>query len=95
MSFSLGFDELPNSSYQSGASDYHASAVSGVASSAGEDAFSTVFSPQAASGLSNDLKSMLESNKEGLKVSPTGTSCLRVTCCQTDRRLTRAPSFPP
>jgi hypothetical protein len=69
MSFSLGFDELPNSSYQSGANEYHVNSVSGVASSAGEDSYSTTFSPNASSGISNDLKSMLESNKEGLKVS--------------------------
>lgn len=68
MSFSLGFDELPNSSYQSGANDYHVNSVSGVASSAGEDSYSTAFSPNASTSISNDLKSMLESNKEGLKV---------------------------
>lgn len=69
MSFSLGFDELPNSSYQSGGNEYHVSSVSGVASSAGEDSYSTVFSANVTSSISNDLKSMLESNKEGLKVS--------------------------
>lgn len=69
MSFSLGFDSLPNSSYQSGQTDYHVSghSVSGVAS--GDDAFAAAFSPNAVSGLSSDLKSMLESSKEGQKVS--------------------------
>lgn len=82
MSFSLGFDELPNSSYQSGggSGDYHVTSVTGVASSAGEDSYSTVFAAGVSSSMTSDLKSMLESNKDGLKVSSDAIRPVSLPC---------------
>lgn len=71
MSFSLGFDEIPGSTYQSSQFDSQlSSSVSGIASVANDEAYSTSFSPHSsgASSVSHDLKSMLESNKDTLKL---------------------------
>lgn len=82
MSFSLGFDDvLPNSaanSYQG--SPYHASSDGGDhggsfggsgAIGTGEEAMSTAFTrgSSVTASASQDLKEMLDSNKDGLKVS--------------------------
>ena len=86
MSFSLGFEDLPNSSYQTGGGGdgYQPDQVSFSGASgggqtpghagygggsAGDEAFSTAFSPHGvASSPQQDLKVMLESSKDGLKV---------------------------
>lgn len=72
MSFSLGFDEIPGNSYQSSQFDSQvsSSSVAGIASVASDEAYSTSFSPHSsgATSVSHDLKSMLESNKDALKL---------------------------
>jgi AP-3 complex subunit beta len=76
MSFSLGFDEAPNSYQASGNEGGYSGGGSWGESigslSAGEEAYSTSFSPHASGGpttsLSTELKNMLESSKDGLKL---------------------------
>lgn len=72
MSFSLGFDEIPGNSYQSSQFDSQvsSSSVAGIASVAGDEAYSTSFAPHSSgvNSVSHDLKSMLESNKDTLKL---------------------------
>lgn len=72
MSFSLGFDEIPGNSYQSSQFDSQmsSSSVAGIASVAGDEAYSTSFAPHSSgvNSVAHDLKTMLESNKDTLKL---------------------------
>ena len=73
ISFSLGFDEL-HYSYQASDGIYSASAGGEggwdhfLACLAGEEAFSTSCSPNATASICTELKNMLESSKDALKI---------------------------